>query len=328
MKNRDLFVAQRSPAWAELDSLLYHLSSKANPPAEHLSRLAQLYRDLCADLMRARALGSGPDVTAHLDALAARAHNQLYASRPYRFGAVRRLILRDFPRTLRKNWRFFLASALLFCLPMMVGLWGSLGSRDFAMAILPAEMLQQMAESYSEGFAEGRNAQADAAMAGFYVRNNVGIAFRCFATGVLFGLGSLFFLVYNGLVIGTVFGYVTSTGGGPNILAFVSGHSAWELTAIVISGAAGLKMGYALIRTNGRTRIGSLRSQAHELVALVSGAAVMLLIAAAIEGFWSPSSIPAPVKWGFGGANVLLVATFLGFAGRGSGNAKQQPGAP
>lgn len=327
MKNRDLFVAQRSPAWQELDSLLYHLSGKPNPAAEHLSRLAQLYRDLCADLMRARAIGSGPDVTAHLDALAARAHNQLYASRPYRFGALRRLILRDFPRTLRKNWGFFLASALLFGLPLLVGLWGSLGSKDFAMAILPADMLQQMAESYADGFAKGRNAQADAAMAGFYVRNNVGIAFRCFATGVLFGLGSIFFLVYNGLITGTVMGYVTSAGGGPNILAFISGHSAFELTAIVVSGTAGLKMGYALIRTDGKTRVGSLRSQAHELVALVSGAAVMLLIAAAIEGFWSPSSVPSTVKWAVGATNVLLVTLFLLFAGRGTKAPERPQGA-
>jgi uncharacterized membrane protein SpoIIM required for sporulation len=195
------------------------------------------------------------------------------------------------------------------------------------MAILPAEMLQQMAESYADGFAAGRDAQADAAMAGFYVRNNVGIAFRCFATGILFGLGSMFFLVYNGLVIGTVFGHVTSTGGGPNILAFVSGHSAWELTAIVISGAAGLKMGYALIRTHGKTRIGSLRSQAHELVALVSGAGVMLLIAAAIEGFWSPSSIPPPIKWAFGAANMLLVVLFLSLGGRGRSATERPLGA-
>src|SRR5690606_18745055 len=125
---------------------------------------------------------------------------------------------------------------------------------EFALAVLPNSMLEQMAESYREGFSAGRNADADAAMAGFYVYNNIGIAFRCFATGILFGLGSLFFLVYNGLVIGTVFGHVAASGGGPNILAFVSGHSAFELTAIVISGGAGLRMGYSLIDTGGMTR--------------------------------------------------------------------------
>jgi uncharacterized membrane protein SpoIIM required for sporulation len=153
-------------------------------------------------------------------------------------------------------------------------------------------------------------------MAGFYVHNNVGIAFRCFATGILFGAGSLFFLVYNGLVIGTVAGYVTQAGHGGNILTFMSGHAPFELTAIVISGAAGLRMGYSLIATEGLTRFASLRRAAPEIARLVVGAAVMLVIAALIEGFWSPSSIPATIKWVFSGVGWLFVITYLGFAGR------------
>lgn len=325
MKNRDAFVNERSPAWTELDQLLSQLSTKSTPSSQQISRLGRLYRDLCSDVMQARSQGAGPDVTAHLDALTARAHNQLYEARPHRIGLARQLILRDFPRALRKNLRFFVASLLLFGLPMLVGVLGSLNSREFSLAVLPNEMLEQMADSYAQGFNDGRNADANAAMAGFYVYNNVGIAFRCFATGVLFGLGSIFFLVYNGLVIGTVLGYVTASGAGPNILAFVSGHSAFELTAIVISGGAGLQMGYSLIQTGGRTRLGSLRAQARDLVALVSGAATMLLIAAAIEGFWSPSSVPAQVKWAVGALNILLVTAFLIFAGRAR---ERRPGQP
>ena len=86
-------------------------------------------------------------------------------------------------------------------------------------------------------------------MAGFYVYNNVGIAFRCFATGVLFGLGSVFFLVYNGLQMGAVAGLLTASGRGFNLLTFVASHGAFELTAIVIPGTAGLVMGYALVDT-------------------------------------------------------------------------------
>jgi len=324
MKNRDAFVHQRSPTWTELDRLLNQLSTKSTATGEQISRLGKLYRDVCSDVMSARSQGAGPDVTSHLDALAARAHNHLYEARPHRIGLARQLIFRDFPCAVRKNLGFFLTALVLFGLPMLIGTLGALHSRDFAMAVLPNAMLEQMADSYAEGFNNGRNADADAAMAGFYVYNNVGIAFRCFATGILFGLGSLFFLIYNGLVIGTVLGHVTASGAGLNILAFVSGHSAFELLAIVISGGAGLQMGYALISTQGRTRIGSLRAQARDLVALVAGAAAMLLIAAAIEGFWSPSAVPMQVKWGVGVVNILGVAAFLAFAGR--GHVKPNPG--
>jgi uncharacterized membrane protein SpoIIM required for sporulation len=173
-----------------------------------------------------------------------------------------------------------------------------------------------MEEAYSKGFKEGRPTGEDTSMAGFYVYNNVGIAFRCFATGILLGLGSIFFLVYNGLIIGAVFGVVFRSGHGVNILTFCCGHSPFELTAIVISGAAGLLMGYSLVETGGLTRIASLRARAGDLATLVLGAAAMLLVAAGIEGYWSPSSVPAPVKWVVAGVIALLVTAWLWGAGR------------
>ena len=162
----------------------------------------------------------------------------------------------------------------------------------------------------------GRPDGADATMAGFYVYNNVGIAFRCFATGILFGAGSIFFLVYNGLVTGCVLGWVIASGHGRNILTFVSGHSPFELTAIVIAGAAGLQVGYALIDTGGSSRKSSLLRAGRSAIVLVIGSGVALLIAALIEGFWSASSAPEPLKWSVAVVNSLLVLGYLSFAGR------------
>jgi uncharacterized membrane protein SpoIIM required for sporulation len=173
-----------------------------------------------------------------------------------------------------------------------------------------------MAEMYSEGFDVGRDEAVDTMMFGHYVHNNIGIAFRCFATGILLGIGSIYFLIYNGLMIGTTLGYVAAAGYGQNILTFICGHGVFELTAIVVSGGAGLQMGWALVETRGRTRLGSLRAQGHDLVALVAGAAVMLAIAAVLEGYWSPSSIPPPVKWAAAGVFAVLLFAFLLFAGR------------
>src|SRR6185369_15410403 len=93
-------------------------------------------------------------------------------------------------------------------------------------------------------------------------------------------------------------------------------HSAFELSAIVISGMAGMVMGYALVETDGLTRWASVRRRARDLATLVLGAAFLLLIAALIEGFWSPSSVPAPVKWGVGVMNCVLVGLYFTRAGR------------
>jgi uncharacterized membrane protein SpoIIM required for sporulation/uncharacterized RDD family membrane protein YckC len=312
--DQDRFVAARRESWRELEQLLEPgRELHRHTPAE-ISRAANLYRSVSADLMRARAQ-FGPELVRYLDGLAARAHNLLYGTRAYRLSGLWDLLARDFPRTVRARWRFLLLASVLFYAPLLFGLFGTLASAEFAQTIMPAPMLANMESMYEQGFNEGRDAATDSQMAGFYVINNIGIAFRCFATGILFGAGSLFFSIYNGLIIGVGFGWVIRVGHGMNIGTFVCGHGPFELTAIVISAAAGLQMGWALVATQGRTRLGSLRAQARELGHLIIGAAAMLLIAAVLEGYWSPSGLPPQVKWIASAVFIVLIGLWLGFAG-------------
>jgi uncharacterized membrane protein SpoIIM required for sporulation len=313
---QDAFVAQRKADWHELDILLGQEKELYSHDGPTISRIASLYRALCTDLVRCKSARYSPDLSGYLNGIAGRAHSALYGARPIRAFGFRSLLLREFPASLRKNWRFFLLATALFVLPWAVGQAATMAEPSFAKHILPPSMLEHMVSTYSKGFEDGRGAGLDADMAGFYVRNNVGIAFRCFATGILFGLGSVFFLVYNGLMMGTVTGWVWNAGHGGNILTFMCGHAPFELTAILISGAAGMRMGYALVSTGDLTRIGSLRASAREIGALIVGAAVMLVIAAGVEGFWSPSSLPAQVKWAASVVFSLAMAAFLLFAGR------------
>lgn len=317
-RTQDEFIAARTRDWQELDRLLgtgsagLHLQGGAT-----ISRTAALYRALCTDLMRCRAAHYTPDLAAYLDGLAARAHAALYGAKPFRAPGIAAFFTRDFPRAIRQNrWPLAISCALFF-IPFLAGVLGALASEDLATKVIPASMLEGMAHAYSKGFAEGRDAGTDTGMAGFYVYNNVGIAFRCFATGILYGVGSIFFLVYNGLVTGVVAGYVTSAGHGGNIWTFMCGHAPWELGAIVIAGGAGLQMGYALVETGGLTRVGSLRRMAPVIAQQILGAAAMLCVAALIEGFWSPSSVPPPIKWAFSALGAVLLLAYFVFAGRG-----------
>jgi len=313
---QDTWVKNRSGEWNELAALLGQHRAWHRFPEPTIARAAGLYRSVSADLMHARSSGYTPDLVAFLDGIAARAHAALYSAPPYRLGAVVDLLARDFPRTVRRHGRFVAFAALLFVVPGLVGFIGSVRSPRFATQILPEATAEQMRESYAHDPGEGRTGDDNAFMAGFYVNNNIGIAFRCFATGILFGLGSVFFLVYNGLTIGTVAGFVQSAGYGRNLLTFIAGHGAFELTAIVISGAAGLVMGYALVSTGGLTRFGSLRARARDVAHLVLGVVIMLAIAACLEGFWSPSHAPRRVKLAVASLLWLGVMAYLGFAGR------------
>ncbi len=315
-ETQDAFVRTRQPRWDELDHALGRGKALHRRGGASIARIAVLYRSLCTDLMRARGSGYAPSLVDFLDGLAARAHGALYGAKPIRLPTLWRYLTSEFPVALRRNWKYFVVSLLLLFLPCALGVVIALTTQAGALEIVPAAQLQGMADAYSKGFDDGRASGLDAGMAGFYVYNNVGIAFRCFATGILYGAGTVFFLVYNGLVIGTVTGYVAQAGFGGNILTFMCGHGPFELTAIVISGAAGLRMGYALVDTDGRTRIGSLRRSAPDIARMVVGAAAMLVIAAGIEAFWSPSAAPPPVKWVFSAVFTVLVIGFLLFAGR------------
>ena len=309
--DREGFVAPRKDRWDRLQQLV----SLGPSGAAEWSELASGYRALCADLATARSLGLPVDIQGFLDDLAGRAHNRLYSVRGAGLGlSILRDALHGFPAELRSQLAFFVLATALFYGPFLVGAIGGSTSPDFAGRVLSTGQLEGLEQAYSGDLARGFS--ADSTMAGFYVFNNVGIAFRVFATGAFAGLGSMFYLVYNGLVIGTVMGYLGAAGRGFNLLTFVSGHSAWELTGICVAGAAGLRMGWALVATKGRTRTASLRAAAPGLYRLILGTAVMLFVAAAIEGFWSAGPVPPAGKFVFGAIQVVIVASWLTFGGR------------
>lgn len=309
--DRDTFIAARRDRWRRLEGLL---GARAPTPADW-AEIASLYRSTCNDLARATDLDLGDDLRGHLDDLAARAHGALYGARPSGGLRLAHLIGRDAPREIRANGTLFLIASALLYGPALIGGIGAAISPEFAMALLPAETLRGMEQMYADPDGVRPEGQ-DAMMAGFYVMNNVGIALRCFATGALAGLGPLYFLVSNGLFLGTVAGYVAGAGHGVTFVTFVAGHSAWELTGVVIAGTAGLRLGWAMIETHGLTRAASIRAVAPALYRLVAGSVFTLLVAASIEGFVSAGPFPPPIKWGFGLLQVVVIAAWIRFGGR------------
>jgi uncharacterized membrane protein SpoIIM required for sporulation len=317
---REELVRTRDKSWARLREMLALAESatgvkKLGP--QGISELAQLYRGLAGDLMRVRRDKLGADLEQHLDMLAARAHNVLYAGTSIGNRLSVFSLIADFPAALRRNLRFFVLACFLFYGPGAIAGYAAYLDETYALAVLSHEQLEGMEHMHSKDHKEGRALDTDAAMTGFYVMNNVGIAFRCFATGVLFGLGPIFYLLFNGLVIGVVVGHLARTGYGENIFSFVSAHSPWELSAIVISGAAGIQMGFALVSTHGRTRLGNLQAHGLELLRQVAGAAAFLCLAAMLEGWYSPSSIPVEIKYITGAVGWATVLLIILFAGRG-----------
>lgn len=317
--NREVFEQKYEPVWRRLEIALGLLETGRDRASAEVDELPELYRQVCHHLALVRHRLYGADLEQRLNSLVLRGHQQLYRSRAIDLGEAAEFIGSGFPRLVRSDRRLVGLATLLFVVPLIVmGLLIQVRP-DLALAVIPAEQVEQIGDQYAPDgdLRAGRPADSDLLMFGFYIRNNIGIAFRTFASGLLFGLGSIFFLVYNGIFIGAVGGYIQEMGYGENFYPFVIGHGAFELTAIVLSGAAGLRLGFALLAPGRLSRGHALLTAGRESVRILYGAAGMLVIAAFLEAFWSSAAlVPPQVKYGVGAFFWAVVLLYLWLAGR------------
>ena len=319
------FEARHAPQWQELENLLAQAEGKpAQGAHENGARLALLYRRACEQLALAQARAYPIHLTQRIERLAERAHRQIYRAPAWNAGRLGRFMLVGFPQAVRAHGRYLLTATLLFALPLLLMGWACWRDPGFILHVLDATQVRQFDQMYSDGsraLGRMRSADTDWGMFGYYIMHNIGIGFQCFASGLFAGLATVFYLAYNGVMAGAVGGYLVTTGKAQNFFAFVITHSAFELTAIVLAGAAGLRLGHALLAPGRRTRLEALKFHARGAVVIVYGVVVMLLVAAALEAFWSSARWVAPwVKYGVGAACWALVLAYLGWQGR--------PGAP
>lgn len=316
------FETAYASGWDELETLLPNLAKRRRDvaAARDAQRAAALYRAACEHLALARSRAYPIHLVQRLDTLTQDAHNAIYRRHDWGLRRLGRLFLVDFPEAVRAHRWHMLAATLVFVLPMLVV--GVLSWRDpgFILSLHDASTVAQYDSMYGDGarrIGARRGADTDAYMFGFYVMNNISVALRCFASGIFLGIGSLFALGYNGLSIGGIAGYLTWRGHGTNFWSFVVTHSAFELTAIVISGAAGLALGGSLLAPGRRTRLQALQHAARQAVVLVYGVVAMLLVAALLEAFWSSSRwVPPEAKYALGAVCWAGVLFYLFRQGR------------
>jgi uncharacterized membrane protein SpoIIM required for sporulation len=317
---QSLFEHRHMAEWEQFSLLLDKLEQDSK--AKGADNFLADYRRICQHLALARERGYSSFLNDALQQQVLRGHQQLYRHRSH-FGAhALGFILAGFPRLVREQWRFVLAASLMF-----FGSLFAIAGLDYLFPelvynLIPADQVSDMQSMYDPdaghlGRSMERAASEDWAMFGYYIMHNIGIAFQTYASGLLFGLGSAFFLFFNGLMIGAVAGHLTHIGYGQSFWSFVVGHGAFELTAIALAGAAGLQLGWALIAPGRLPRAEALRLAARKSVLLICGVMLFLLIAAFIEAYWSSMTTPAPLtKYLVGAALWVLVAIYLIFAGR------------
>jgi uncharacterized membrane protein SpoIIM required for sporulation len=306
----ELLEARREN-WRHLEQLCHAMQSKGRRRlhGEGAARFASLYRAACADLALADAYQLPAGTVAYLHQLVARAHNQLYRARRFNVHAWAVEIFRNVPRRLYNDnalrlafglfWGIFLASMLL-----------ARSSPQYAHELIGREAMAQYQENFSRPIS-GREANESFLMAGFYIWNNAGIGMECFVFGLFLGIGGLFKTVFNAAYLGGVFGFMSTSPQRNHFFEFVTAHGPFELTAVVLAAGAGMRLGFSLLYTQGRSRLSSLRAAGRESLPSIMVAVILFLLAAFVEGFISPSSLPYSFKAFVAAASSAMLMVYF-----------------
>ena len=317
------FERRYQPLWTELELLLDLLAAPAKSRRGKdfaVEKIPQLYRQTCHHLALAVDRQYPHFLISRLHTLVDRGHQALYQTKTRFWAGIWRYVSHDFPQSIRDHPRLLLWSALMFCVPLVALMLICYLVPEAVYSVFdPGQVaiFEKMYNPAAISIGRDRGADSDFLMFGVYIRNNIGISFQVFASGLLAGVGCLFYLLLNGVFIGAVGGYLTAIGYGSTFWQFVCGHGAFELTAIVLSGVAGLKLGAAVLLPGQQTRRDALTDAARIAVRMMYGIAAMLLIAALIEAFWSSARWISPeVKYAAAAALWAGVFYYFSFQGR------------
>jgi len=309
------FEAAHAAEWRAFEAFV----DKPEAPPFDAAEMPLRYRRLCQSLALAADRQYSPELVDRLNLLALRGHHALYASRSRQSQPLLDFMLAGFPALVRREWRFVAPAALLLFGPFLSLIALLQLFPEFVHYLLAPEQIASFHSMYDPANPRPgmREADTNLMMFGFYIWNNVRIGFQTFAGGLLFGVGSVWFLASNGVVMGAAAGYLTQIGYSQTFWSFVAGHSSLELSAIVLSGAAGLRLGLALIAPGNVSRKAALVAAAKPAVRIMYGAALMFAAAAFVEAFWSPLTlVPFEVKIGAGIAGWALLLGYFALAGR------------
>jgi hypothetical protein len=293
------FAARKEVRWDEFDALLARATQDGldHLGADELLDFAARYREIAADLARARTYGATPRVVGRLERSVGTGHNMLYRAERRGIRRVWAVVGRECPAAVVYAWRYVLVGFLLFALPGAAGYAFIRERPELAGELLPDALLQR-ADAGAERVAQGER---------YYEANPRARP----SGGVFFGVGSLILLAFNGLAIGTISGHFANLGLLGYLLEFIVGHGVLELFAIWVAGAAGFLLGKCLVAPGQVTRSEALVVNGRLAVRMVGAATLLLLVAGMIEGFISAGEKDLLFRVAVSGASILLLVAYL-----------------
>ena len=311
------FIDQRKDKWQRLEDLLELLrgSSLKDLSKTEVRELGELYRRAATDLAIARAESRDPKLLNYLNSLVIRAHGKIYRAEGEGVGIIRRFFGQELPRTFRANCHYMALSGAVFFIFAIFGFIATANDTDFTHFVGLSGVTEQIT---SNNYWWKSLNDANQVGASFILSNNIIVSFRAFAMGALLGIGAFYDIAFFGAHVGSVFGacFKLNPPFAAELGSFVVGHGVIEISTVFFCGGAGMMIGYSIINPGDLTRAQALKKKGVEAIKIVIGSAVFLVVAGLIEGFISPSSLPALVKVAVGVLSGIVMYGYLALAGR------------
>jgi len=283
---------------------------------EEVRELGRIYRRTASDLAIARAESRDPRLINYLNSLVIRAHGRIYRADAQGGKRIRNFFARELPRTFRRTWRYTALSFSVFAIFATFSFVATNLDPEFSELVGVNPALREIYIETKTHWWESLNEEGNQIGAANIMQNNIRVTIMTFALGAMLGLGTIYYLAYNGANIASVLALTYQAGFGNDLVAFMVGHGVIELSCIFIAGGAGLLIGSAMILPGDLSRADALKTRGMEAVRLMMGVALLLVVAAIIEGFISPAPINPRIKFGIGALTGFALYSYLLFAGR------------
>jgi uncharacterized membrane protein SpoIIM required for sporulation len=317
--NINEFIQERKEDWEKLEHIARKLdsASRSQLTGDELWELGRLYTGAVSDLSTLKSSSTAEhldrDVLAYLNNLVIRTHGGIYRKPPFRWSSLTRFFARDFPGIIRESGRYVACSATVFVSFALLGFSLGLKEPGFIELLVPESMIARV----EEGKVWFDHLHTVAPMASSWLMtHNISVTFLTIAAGITFGIGTVYLLAINGLLLGTVAALCFGHGLSVELWSFVLPHGSLELSAVCIAGAAGLMLGHSLIDPGPYRRSELLASRSRLVGALAAGCVPMLALAGLIEAFFSPARLPEWLKFLFAGVSFSSLVIYLSITGR------------
>jgi len=320
------FITEERSNWVELEAVLDRLGKKPEITLSlrQLERFHYLYQRASADLAKISTFSAEPNTRLYLESLVGRAFGEIHETRekPHRLRPLH-WFFTTFPQTFRKHIRAFWISLLAIGVGAAFGGFTVIVDSSTKQILLPFSHLQG---DPSDRVKKEEDVNADrlqgskTTFSSFLMTHNTKVAIFTLALGLTWGIGTVIMLFYNGIILGAVAVDYVMAGETSFLFGWLLPHGAVEIPAILLAGQAGIILAGALIGWGKPISLRMrLRKISNDLVTLISGVALMLVWAGIIEAFFSQYHepvMPYAVKIGFGIFELIILALFLGRAGR------------